>query len=71
METKIKKIGNDVAIVIPKELVDKLHLNIGDKLNIEKRGDGLMLKHMDSEFEEWAEVYRQANSEYKKVLKEL
>lgn len=71
METKIRKIGNSLGVTLPKQLIDELHLKSGDKLTIEKNGPNMELKPMDPEFEEWAEAYRQANTDYKEVLKEL
>ena len=71
METKIRKIGNSLGVTLPKQIIDDLHLKSGDKVTIERRGTNLELKPMDPEFEEWAEAYRQANTDYKDVLKEL
>jgi putative addiction module antidote len=71
MKTKIRKIGNSLGVTLPKQLIDELHLKRGDKLAIEKKGNNLELKAVDPEFEEWAEAYHQANTNYKEVLKEL
>ena len=71
METKIRKIGNSLEVTLPKQLIDELHLKSGDKLTIVKNGSNLELKPIDPEFEEWAEAYREANTDYKDVLKEL
>ena len=71
METKIRKIGNSLGVTLPKLLIDELHLKSGDKLTIVKNGSNLELKPIDPEFEEWAEAYREANTDYKDVLKEL
>lgn len=71
METKIRKIGNSLGLTIPKQLIDELHLKEGDKLTITKRDRNLELIPTDPEFEEWAEAYRQANLDYKDVLREL
>lgn len=71
METKIRKIGNSLGVTLPKQLINELHLKNGDTLTIEINGPNLELKPVDPEFEEWAEAYRQANTEYKEVLKEL
>lgn len=71
METKIRKIGNSLGVTLPKQLIDELHLKKGDKLTIETQGSALKLSPMDPEFEEWAEAYREANTDYKEVLKEL
>ncbi len=71
MEAKIRKVGNSLGIILPKQLIDELQLKSGDKLNIEQKETGMELKVVDKEFEEWAEAYRQANTDYREVLKEL
>lgn len=71
MKTKIRKIGNSLGVTLPKQLIDELHLKKGDKLSIEKKETGLELRPTNPEFEEWAEAYRKANTDYKDVLKAL
>jgi len=71
METKIRKVGNSLGITLPKQLIEELHLKDGDKLTIEKKGANFHLKPIDHEFEDWAEAYRELNTEYKEVLREL
>lgn len=71
MEAKIRKVGNSLGIILPKQLIDDLHLKSGDKLNIEQSESGIELRAVNKEFEEWAEAYRQANIDYRDVLKEL
>ncbi|TVQ68906.1 MAG: AbrB/MazE/SpoVT family DNA-binding domain-containing protein [Balneolaceae bacterium] len=71
MEAKIRKVGNSLGLILPKQLVEELHLKTGDKLSIEKKGSGIELQPVDQEFEDWAEAYRQLNKDYKDVLKEL
>lgn len=71
MEAKIRKIGNSSGIILPKEVMEELHLKNGDVLTIERKGTSLELRSEDPEFQEWAEAYRSANLEYKDVLKEL
>ncbi|MEX2566307.1 MAG: AbrB/MazE/SpoVT family DNA-binding domain-containing protein [Cyclobacteriaceae bacterium] len=71
MEAKIRKIGNSSGIILPKEIMDELHLKDGDVLTIERKGTSLELYQENPEFSEWAEAYRNANLDYKEVLKEL
>ncbi|MDZ7771727.1 MAG: AbrB/MazE/SpoVT family DNA-binding domain-containing protein [Balneolaceae bacterium] len=71
METKIRKIGNSLGVTLPKQLIDELHLKEGDTLTIETQDGNVKLTPMDPEFEQWAEAYREANTDYKDVLKEL
>ncbi len=71
MEGKIRKVGNSLGVILPKQLVDELHLKTGDKVRIERKGSNLEIRPVDPEFEDWAEAYREANTDYKDVLKEL
>jgi putative addiction module antidote len=71
MEAKIRKIGNSLGVILPKQLIDELHLKTGDKLSIEQKGTKLELRAVDPEFAEWAEAYRKLNTDYKDVLKAL
>lgn len=71
MEAKVRKIGNSMGVILPKQLIEKLHLKKGDKLSITLKGENVELSPVDPEFEEWAEAYRQVNKDYKDVLKEL
>jgi putative addiction module antidote len=71
MEGKIRNIGNSLGVLLPKQLIDELHLKEGDKVDIVRKGTNLELRPIDAEFEDWAEGYRQLNTDYKDVLKEL
>ncbi len=71
MEGKIRKVGNSLGVILPKQLIEELHLKTGDKVSIERKGSNLELRPVDPEFEEWAEAYRQLNTDYKDVLKAL
>jgi putative addiction module antidote len=71
MEGKIRKVGNSLGVILPKQLIDELHLKTGDKVSIERKGANLEIRPVDPEFEDWAEAYREVNKDYKDVLKEL
>jgi len=71
MKTKIRKIGNSSGIILPKAILDELHLKEGDEITIKKEKSHIELFTEDSEFADWAESYRIANTDYKDVLKEL
>lgn len=71
MEGKIRKVGNSLGVILPKQLIDELHLKTGDKVSIERKGANLKIRPTDPEFEDWAEAYREVNKDYKDVLKEL
>lgn len=44
MELSIQKWGNSAAVRLPTELLGQLKLALGDKLSVDIRPDGVMLK---------------------------
>ena len=71
MEGKIQKVGDSLGVILPKQLIDEMHLKSGDTITIERKEANLELRPVDPEFEEWAEAYREINTDYKDVLKAL
>lgn len=71
MKTKIRKIGNRSVIILPQKMMRELGLKDGDILKVEKKGSVLAFQPAAAEFKEWAEAYRNANIDYKDVLKRL
>lgn len=50
IQTKVTTIGNSVGIVLPKEVMGKLHLKKGDALYLCETQDGYTLNPYDEEF---------------------
>ncbi|MBB35473.1 MAG: AbrB/MazE/SpoVT family DNA-binding domain-containing protein [Hirschia sp.] len=49
-KVKIRKIGNSLGVVLPKDMLDQLHLAEGDHLDLTQNGEGLALsKSTDDE----------------------
>jgi len=71
MKAKIQKIGTNLGLILPKQIIEELDLKSGDVLQIKRLGSKLVLHHIDSEFEEWEKAYRELNTDYKDVLKTL
>lgn len=44
MELEIKKWGNSAALRLPTALLDQLNAAFGDKLSVEMRSEGMLLK---------------------------
>jgi putative addiction module antidote len=51
-ELKIVKIGNSVGVVLPKEVMARLHVELGDKLFLGEAPGGYMLSASDPDFVE-------------------
>lgn len=68
---KIRKVGNSLGVILPKEIIDRLFLQENDLVEIFEETGGLRLTPYDTEFAEWAEAFRKSNSKYGNVLREL
>lgn len=68
---KIRKVGNSLGIILPKEIIDRLFLHENDLVQMIEEPDGLRLTPYDPEFAEWAEAFRKTNAKYGNVLREL
>ena len=68
---KITTVGNSAGIVLPKELLAKLHLEKGDELFITETPNGIELTPYDKSFSEEMEAIRQVMRENRDVLRKL
>ena len=70
--TKVRKIGNSLGVILPKETLNDLQVEEGQALYISKAEDGsLRLAPNDEEFEKSMEVFNSLNRRYRNALKEL
>jgi putative addiction module antidote len=68
---KITTIGNSVGIVLPKEILNRLHVEKGDTLYLTESPDGVRLSPYTAEFAEKLDVFEQVMRENRDVLKRL
>ena len=69
---QVKKIGNSVGLILPKELLARLKLKEGDKLHvIEQTERGLKLSPYDPKHAETMKIARQVMEEYKDTFRTL
>ena len=47
-KTTIRKIGNSIGLIIPSELLKQSDLNIGDRIDVEVRGDTVIITRIPS-----------------------
>ena len=70
--TKVRKIGNSLGVILPKEVLDELQVEEGQALYISKRNDGgVTLTPRDEEFERQMEIGRDLTKRYRNALREL
>ena len=51
-QLKITKIGNSAGIILPKELLARLRVELGDSLYVSETADGVRLTASDPDFAE-------------------
>ncbi len=68
---KLRKIGSSVGVILPKEMLEKLHLSEGDQLFADATPDGLQLTPYDPDFEAAMQVFSSTRKRYRNALRQL
>lgn len=68
---KLRKIGSSVGVILPKEILERLHLREGDKLYVDENRNGVQLSPYDPGFEDAMEAFSQTRRKYRNALHEL
>ncbi|WP_221028776.1 AbrB/MazE/SpoVT family DNA-binding domain-containing protein [Actomonas aquatica] len=70
--TKVRKIGNSLGVILPKEALAELQVEEGQALYLTKAPDGgLRITAGDEEFGKSMEVFESLNRRYRNALREL
>jgi putative addiction module antidote len=68
---KVRKIGNSLGVVLPKDVLAKLRVGEGDELTVSDTPDGVALTGADNEFARQMELMRDIMHRYRNTLREL
>ncbi|ELT49812.1 MULTISPECIES: AbrB/MazE/SpoVT family DNA-binding domain-containing protein [Brucella/Ochrobactrum group] len=71
MNVTLRKIGNSDGVILPKEVLERLNLQTGDKLQVIETQNGLTLEPVDDTFEQQMEAARKVMDKYKVALQKL
>lgn len=71
MNATIRRIGNSEGIIIPKEVLVRLNVAEGDKLELIETAEGLSLRPVDDTFERQMKAARDVMDKYKVTLQKL
>ena len=71
LEIKVRKVGNSLGVVLPKEALAHLNVQEGDSLTLTEAQDGLRLSTADPEFVKTMAVFQSLNRRYRNALREL
>jgi putative addiction module antidote len=68
---KVRKIGNSLGVVLPKEVLAKLKVGEGDQLTVSDTPEGVQLTGFDDEVARLVEIMRDLAKRYRNALREL
>ena len=68
---KVRKVGNSLGTVLPKEVVARLHVSDGDIVYLTEAPDGFRLTPYNPDFERQMTIARKVMKEDRDVLREL
>ena len=68
---KIIKVGNSQGIILPKDMLAKLGVGLGDELDVVDQGDGLVIRRHDAGFAAQMEAARAVMKKRRAALREL
>jgi len=72
LDLKVRKIGNSLGLVLPKELLARLKLHEGDKIFLTEAPDGsYRITQYDPEFEKQIKIGKNFMAKYRNTLRAL
>lgn len=71
VELKIRKIGNSLGVVLPREALTHLKVAEGDIITLTESPDGVRLTTANPEFARSMAVFESLNRRYRNTLREL
>jgi putative addiction module antidote len=71
MELKLRKVGNSVAIIVPKQVRQKMGVKEGDAVYLTETPDGYRISPYDPEFSRQMKIARKVQAKHRDALHEL
>jgi len=70
-EIKLRQVGGSVGATIPKEMADRLHLGVGDRVLAVETDEGILLTPYDPTVEAGLAAAAEIGRKYRNALREL
>ena len=71
MQLKLRKVGNSVAMIVPKQVRLKMGVKEGDAVYLTETPDGYRISPYDPEFSQQMELARKVQAKHRDALHEL
>ena len=68
---KVQKIGNSAGVILPKDLLSHLHVEVGERVAVTKTANGIELRAPDADFDAQMAVAREVMARRRRALREL
>lgn len=68
---RLRKMGNSVGLILPKDIADHLHVTAGDVLHVVADGDGARLTRDDPTFEIAMKAFGRTRRKFRNALHQL
>ncbi len=68
---KIRKIGNSVGLILPKEVAEQLHVGEDDTVHYVVDANGLHVTPFDPDFDSAMEAFSETRRRYRNALRTL
>lgn len=68
---KITQIGNSLGLILPREIVERLHLEKGETVSVVETAQGIEITPFDPDFDKKLEAARKVTKRYRNALREL
>jgi len=68
---KVTTVGNSTGIVLPKDVLERLHIQRGDTLYVTETPEGLQLTPFRPDFAKTVDAAKQVMRKYRNTLKKL
>lgn len=71
LQLKLRKIGNSVGLVLPKEALARLNAQEGDTITLMETAEGFSLQATNPQFAKSMEIFEDLSRRYRNALREL
>ena len=71
IDLKVRKVGNSLGVVLPKEAIAHLKVEEGDILTLSEAHDGMRLTASNPEFAKTMAAFESLSRRYRNTLREL
>ena len=70
-EATLRRAGGSIGATLPKEMTDRLHLEVGDRVLVVETEKGILITPYDPKVERALTIARRVAKRYRNALREL